>query len=70
MVTHPKRTSFCTVRGDSINDVGLLNGDVVVVEHNTATKSGDIVVAVMDGKVAVKTLALEHGHYVRPGESL
>ena len=81
LVAHPERTSFCTVRGDSMSGVGLLDGDLVVVEHNTATKPGDIVVAVVDGKATVKTLALEHGRYVlkpensefeviRPGESL
>lgn len=81
LVARPERTSYCVVRGDSMTGVGLLEGDIVVVEHNTPTKAGDIVVAVVDGKVTVKTLAMERGTYVlqpqnadfeviRPGESL
>ncbi|WP_425258157.1 LexA family protein [Rubrivivax sp. RP6-9] len=41
--------------------VGLLDGDIVVVEHNTPTKPGDIVVAWVDGSATVKSLALEGG---------
>ncbi|MCP5285406.1 MAG: LexA family transcriptional regulator [Burkholderiaceae bacterium] len=81
LIAHPERTSFCTVRGDSMTGAGLLDGDIVVVEHNTPTKPGDIVVAVVDGRATVKSLALEAGEYVlkpenpayeviRPGESL
>lgn len=81
LVQHPERTSYATVRGDSMIDVGLHDGDIVVVEHNTATKPGDIVVAVVDGKLTVKTLAMEGQQYVlkpqnaayetiRPGASL
>lgn len=81
LIAHPERTSFCTVRGDSMNGVGLLDGDIVVVEHNSPTKPGDIVVAVVDGRATVKSLGLEGGQYVlkpenpayeviRPGESL
>jgi repressor LexA len=64
LVRQPDRTSFAHVRGDSMRDKGLLDGDVVVVEHNTPAKPGDIVVAVVDGAVTVKTLALERGQYV------
>jgi repressor LexA len=81
LISHPERTSFCTVRGDSMTGVGLLDGDIVVVEHHSPTKPGDIVVAVVDGKATVKSLALDGGEYVlkpenpayqviRPGESL
>ncbi len=81
LVPHPDRTSYATVRGDSMTGAGLLDGDIVVVEHNTATRAGDIVVAVVDGRLTVKTLALEGEQYVlqpqnptfetiRPGNSL
>jgi repressor LexA len=81
LVQHPDRTSYATVRGDSMTGAGLLDGDIVVVEHNTPTKPGDIVVAVVDGRITVKTLALDGAEYVlrpenpayeliRPGNSL
>jgi SOS regulatory protein LexA len=81
LVQHPDRTSYATVRGDSMTGIGLLDGDIVVVEHNTPTRPGDIVVAVVDDRITVKTLVLEGGEYIlraenpdyediRPGHSL
>jgi SOS regulatory protein LexA len=56
LVDHPERTSFCRIKGDSMRDAGLLDGDMAVVEANSPTKSGDIVVAVVDNQVTVKYL--------------
>jgi repressor LexA len=41
-----------TVRGDSMIDEGIHDGDVVVVEHRTAARNGEIVVALIDGESA------------------
>ncbi len=59
LIDDPNRTALVTVRGDSMKDVGLLDGDLVVVESNSATRPGDIVVAVVDGEMTVKTLRLD-----------
>lgn len=58
LIEDPNRTILCRVRGDSMKDAGLLEGDLVVVERNSPTKAGDIVVAVVDGEMTVKTLRL------------
>ena len=36
-----------------------MDGDLAVVETNAATKAGDIVVAVVDGDITVKTIRLD-----------
>jgi len=59
LVDDPNRTVLVRVRGDSMTGVGLLDGDLAVVERNVATKSGDIVVAVVDGEQTVKTLRFD-----------
>ncbi|SAK82180.1 LexA repressor [Caballeronia hypogeia] len=59
LVDDPNRTVLCRVRGESMRDVGLLDGDLVVVEKNRPTKPGDIVVALVDGELTVKTLRLD-----------
>lgn len=56
LVRDPNRTSFCHVRGDSMKDAGLLDGDVFVLEANRLPANGDIVVAVVDGQTTVKYL--------------
>lgn len=61
LIDQPDRTSLHRVRGDSMDGVGIFDGDLVVVEHNSATKAGDIVIAVVDGELTVKTLALDAG---------
>ena len=56
LIREPNRTAMCHVRGDSMRDAGLLDGDVVIVETNSVVESGDIVVAVVDGQMTVKYL--------------
>jgi len=59
LIDDPNRTSLHRVRGESMRDVGILEGDLVVVEHNAPTKPGDIVVACVDNELTVKTLRLD-----------
>ncbi|MES2784229.1 MAG: S24 family peptidase [Pseudomonadota bacterium] len=56
LVPDPNRTFLARVKGDSMKDASLLDGDMVVVQKNCPTKVGDIVVAVIDGRVTVKYL--------------
>lgn len=56
LIHHPERTVFCRVRGDSMRDAGMLDGDMVVVERHRPTQSGDIVVALVDNELTVKYL--------------
>lgn len=58
LIDHPERTSLCRIKGDSMKDAGLLDGDLVAVEANSPTKPGDIVVAVVDDEITVKYLQL------------
>lgn len=51
------------VRGDSMIDDGILNGDYVIIEHCKNPKNGDIVVALLDKEnVTLKRFYKEKGH--------
>ncbi len=64
LIDEPNRTALHRVRGDSMKDLGILEGDLVAVEHNAPCSPGDIVVAVVDGELTVKTLRRhEDGRY-------
>ncbi len=64
LIDDPNRTSLHKVRGDSMRDAGIFEGDLVVVEHNTPTRAGDIVVAWVDNELTVKTLQMDgQGRY-------
>lgn len=68
LIQRPSRTELLTVKGDSMIDAGLLPGDVVIVERDTPTMPGDIVVAVVDNEFTVKYLAREKKEfYLKPG---
>lgn len=52
------------VRGESMINAAILDGDTVVVEQTSTAENGEIVVALVDGTDAtVKRFYKEHGHY-------
>jgi len=59
LIDEPARTSMHRVRGDSMRDAGIQDGDLLAVEHNCPTKPGDIVVAYVDNELTVKTLRMD-----------
>ena len=50
------------VRGDSMMDAAIVDGDWVVVRQQPTADSGDIVAAMLDGEATVKTYRLRGGH--------
>lgn len=49
------------VRGESMIDAGIFDGDIVVVDSNKIPSSGDIVVALVDNENTVKRYMHEEG---------
>jgi SOS regulatory protein LexA len=49
-----------TVKGESMIEAGILEGDVIVCRSTQEARSGQIVVAVIDGEATVKTLAIQN----------
>ena len=67
LIPHPSRTSLVRVKGDSMLEAGILEGDLAVVEWRSNAKPGDIVVALVDGELTLKYLAKDKlGYYLRP----
>ncbi len=55
------RTFGLKVRGDSMVGRGILDGDLVVIEHGIQPRPGDVVAALIDGEVTLKTYLLQRG---------
>lgn len=53
---HPRVDFFLQVRGDSMKDVGILDGDLLAVHKTGNIHNGDIVVARLGDEVTVKRL--------------
>lgn len=53
-----------SVRGESMINAAILDGDTVIVEQTPVAENGEIVVALTaDGEATVKTFYRENGHY-------
>ncbi len=58
---HNKQTFMLKVRGESMINVGIYNGDYILVEQTPVASNGEIVVALIDDSVTVKTFYKEQG---------
>lgn len=60
MVAPDKAAYVLQVKGDSMIDEGILDGDYVVIQHQTDARNGDIVVAVLpNGFATLKRIYFE-----------
>jgi DNA polymerase V len=61
LVRNPAATFMVRVSGDSMIDVGIHDGDILVVDRSETAAHGKIVVAALDGEMTVKRLHLKGG---------
>ena len=51
------------VRGESMINVGIYDGDKIIVQQTSTARDGDIVVALIDDSATVKTYYKENSRY-------
>lgn len=51
------------VKGDSMINAGIFDGDIVVIEQTPTAENGEIVVALIDDEATVKRFYKENGHF-------
>ena len=56
-------TFMLHVKGDSMINAGIYNGDQIIVQHCPTAENGDIVVALLDDSATVKRFYKEDGCY-------
>jgi len=54
LVARPDASFLLQVSGDSMNGAGIIEGDLVIVEKGREPKTGDIVIAEVDGEWTMK----------------
>ncbi len=55
------RTFGLKVRGDSMIGKHIIEGDIAVIEHGVQPRPGDVVAALIDGQVTLKTFLVQRG---------
>jgi DNA polymerase V len=63
LIKHPQATFMLRVSGESMRDVGIMNGSVVLVDKAIKPTSGHIVIAVIDGDFTCKILQRGPGYF-------
>lgn len=64
LIDTPSKTTLIPVKGDSMIDAGIHDGDIAVVEKRMNANIGDIVVAIVDNEFTLKTLDKERGQFI------
>ena len=64
LIDTPSLTTMIPVKGDSMIDAGIHDGDIAVVEKRSLANVGDIVVAIVDDDFTLKTLGREGGKFI------
>ena len=59
LIEVPSKTVLLRVKGDSMQDAGVLDGDLAVVERSRSASSGDFIIAMVDGDFTLKELGYE-----------
>ena len=60
LIRHPEATFYGRVSGDSMEDAGICDGDIAVIDRSLKPQHGDVVVGFVNGEFAIKYLDLTH----------
>ncbi|MBP5380406.1 MAG: translesion error-prone DNA polymerase V autoproteolytic subunit [Bacteroidaceae bacterium] len=60
LIKHPESTFYGRVDGDSMEDVGICDGDIAVIDRSVEPQNGDVVVGYVNGDFTIKFLDLTH----------
>jgi DNA polymerase V len=67
MIDHPAATFFVKVKGDSMLNASINDGDILVVDRAKNMKKDSIVIAFLDGEFTVKRIIKERsGTFLQP----
>lgn len=59
LVRHPSSTFYGRVRGDSMHDTGVTDGDILVIDKSLEPHDGDMAVCFVDGDFTIKYIQIE-----------
>ena len=62
LIKRPASTFFMRVEGDFMQDMGIYTSDLLIIDKSLEKRSGDIVVAYVDGQFLVR-------RYIRRGDA-
>lgn len=59
LITNPSSTFYARVKGTSMQDAGIMDGDILVIDKSLEPKDGDTAVCFIDGEFTLKFIKFE-----------
>jgi DNA polymerase V len=59
LISNPSSTFYAKVKGTSMQDAGIKDGDILIIDKSLEPKDGDTVVCFIDGEFTIKYIKLD-----------
>ncbi|MEI6691771.1 MAG: translesion error-prone DNA polymerase V autoproteolytic subunit [Chlorobium sp.] len=70
LIKHPAATFYARVKGNSMVDAGIEDGDLLIIDKALEPKDGDVAVCFLDGEFTLKRLCVkDDGVYLMPANA-
>ena len=69
LVSNKEATFYARVRGSSMKDIGIREGDVLVVDRSVLPRSGDLAVCCVNGEFTLKRYVEQNGRVTLQAEN-
>jgi DNA polymerase V len=63
LIKNPCSTFFARVRGNSMDDVGIHNGDILIIDKSLEPKQNSVLICFIDGEFTVKKVNKVNGDF-------
>ncbi len=61
VIKHPTATFYARVKGDSMKDRGISDGDLLIIDKSLEPENNKICVCYIDGEFTLKSIKIENG---------
>lgn len=61
LIKHPAATFFVRAKGDSMQETGIFDNDILIVDRSLTPQNDDVVIAAVGGELTVKRLVVKLG---------
>lgn len=61
LIKHPSSTFYGRVKGESMKNMGISDGDLVIIDKSLRPQNGKIAVCYLDGEFTMKTIRMGKG---------